>query len=212
MATDRFERIETDTYFEYGLTGKTILGGKIVYGTSTLKNEFESVSVSGVSEAELFLQRQVWSRGKNVASVSITGAIPNNVEAGLRPGVANDGPAAEIRVLFGRRLTERPREFYVGAEAGFRKRFGDAADQGRIDITAGYQPAEKFLLLLQSFNTISVRNETGEGADFDAYKIAPSLVWRGGRRWALQGGVIHEYAGRNLATGTTYFFGLWSEF
>jgi len=209
---DQFQRFETDTYLEFGLTDKVTLGGKLVYGTSTISNQFESRSASGFSEIEAFVQHQLWSGQRDVGALSIIGALPSRFETGVRPGIEGDGGAVEARFLYGRDLVSGPQKVFAGIEAGYRKRFGGAADQGRIDITFGFEPSQKILFLVQSFNTLSVRNENNDGADFDVFKAAPSLIWRGGKRWSVQGGVIHEYAGRNLSRGTTYFVGLWTVF
>ncbi len=210
--SDRFERYETDTYLEYGLSDRYTIGGKIVYGTTTVGNRFETVTDSGFSEIEGFLQRQLWGGEKGVGAVNLTFARPSRFDAGVRQSVQSDGPALEARFLYGRDFIERPVKIYAAAEIGYRRQFQDAADQARSQFTLGVEPVPRFLFLLQSFNTVSVRNETNAGADFDVYQVAPSLVWRAGRRWSVQAGVIHEYAGRNLERGTTYSIGLWTAF
>ncbi len=209
---DLFERYETDTYLEFGLSDRYTIGGKVVYGTTTVGNRFETISDSGFSEIEGFLQRQLWGGGKGVGAVSLTFASPSRFDAGVRQSVQSDGPALEARFLYGRDFIEKPIKIYAAAEAGYRRQFEDAADQARTQLTLGIEPIPRFLLLLQSFNTISIRNETNGGADFDVYKAAPSLVWRGGKRWSLQAGATFEYAGRNLARGTTYSIGVWTAF
>ncbi len=210
--SDLFQRIENHTYFEFGLARRTTLGGKVVYGTSSISNQFETSAGSGFSQIEAFIQYQVLQMGRTVGAVQILGAAPQGLGAGARPDIANDGAGAEIRFLYGRSFGVGNGNLFVASEAAFHKNFGAAADQIIFDARFGYEPSRRWLFLLESFNTVSLRNENQNGADFDAYKVQPSIVWRMTPRWALQGGVTHEFAGRDLALGNTFFIGLWSSF
>ncbi|MEM6539226.1 MAG: hypothetical protein AAF668_16035, partial [Pseudomonadota bacterium] len=60
--------------------------------------------------------------------------------------------------------------------------------------------------------TLSVRNETPGGADFDIVKIQPSLVWRFSPSLSVRAGGLFEIAGRNLSLGRGAFIALWTEF
>ena len=208
--SDRFERFETNTYTEYGLNDRVTLGGKLVYGTTTISNQFESVTLNGFSEIEGFVQTKLWRNNQSAASLRFSGAAPSRIEPGT-PGIVTDGAAAEIRALYGRNLSIEPK-VYVNFEVAYRRRFGPPADETRFDATIGYEPVPRLLLLLQSFNTIALRNEEPGGTDFDVYRIQPSLVWRASRRWSVQVGAIHDYAGRNFARGNTVFIGLGTSF
>ena len=207
---DLFERLENHTYFEFGLAKRITLGGKVVYGSSILSNDFENRSGTGFSQIEAFLQYQVIQMGRTVGAIQILADAPQTLGAGTRPDIANNGPGSELRFLYGRSFPINQGNLFVAAEAAYHKNWGARADQILFDARVGYEPSKYWLILLESFNAQSLRNEDMGGSDFDAYKIQPSIVWRVTPRWALQAGVTHEYEGRNLALGNTFFIGLWS--
>lgn len=209
---DLFERLESNTYAELGLTPKVMIGAKAIYGSSWISNEVETRGGTGFSEIEGFIQRTLWRGDNGVAAMRIAGAAPSRFDAGVRPGLKSDGADLELRFLYGRNLMAAPVKIFSAVEIGYRRRFGDAADQIRLDAMAGVEPALRFLFLVETFTTLSARNEAPGGADFDVFKVQPSLVWRATRRCSLQAGVTHEAAGRGLALGDTYFLGLWTEF
>ena len=211
-ATDSYKRYDLKTYAEFGLTDQITLGGTVIYSQSTISNRFEARQASGFSQIEAFAQHQLWASAKSVGAVRVTGGVPTRFETGLRPNIETDGAVAELRFLYGRNIALKPFKIFASAEAGYRKRFGDAADFGQVDITVGVEPTDKFLLLLQSYNAKSIGNAADDGVSFDLYKISPSIVWRLRKRWAIQAGATFEYAGQNVQRGNTYFLGLWSSF
>ncbi len=208
----RFERFETHTYVEFGLTSRTMIGGKFIYGTSNYDDGFVRTDGSGFSEVEAFVQREVLRNKQHALSFSLAGAAPMRLETGVRPGLHSNGADLEARVLYGRDLIAKPFKVYATTEAGYRRRFGASADQIQADFLLGVEPTNDFLILAQVFSTISLRNEDVGGADYDVVKIQPSIVWRVSRRWSLQAGVTREAAGRNLLLGDAYFFGFWTVF
>ncbi|MFQ5564034.1 MAG: hypothetical protein ACE5FO_10750 [Parvularculaceae bacterium] len=208
----RFSRFESNTYAEYGLTPAITLGAKAVYGSSWITNGVETRGGTGFSEIEGFVQTTLWRGRKDIVSLRLTGGAPSRFDTGVRPGLKNDGADLEARALYGRNIAAAPVKIFSAVELGYRRRFGDAADQARLDVMAGFEPSPRLLLLVETFSTLSMRNEAPGGADFDAVKIQPSIVWRAAKRWSVQAGMTHEAAGRGLVLGNTYFVGLWTEF
>ena len=208
----KFERIESNTYVEYGLTDKLTVGGKIFYGTSWLTRGENIESASGITEFETFAQYQVSRNDRHAFAVKLTGGIPTSFESGARPSVESDGADLEISALYGRSVTFEPIKTFAAAEIGFRKRFSDSADQFRFLTTIGVEPSDRWAILFDMFSVTSLRNERANGADFDVVKIQPSIVWRTTRRFSFQAGATKEIAGRNLALGTTYFIGVRARF
>lgn len=208
----RFRRFETNDYLEYGLTRRLMVGGKIAYGESAFSNGLVETSASGFSQADAFIQRQLRRGRRGALAVKLTGGAPTRIEAGLRQPLAGDGADVELAALYGRALTERPLRLFVGLEAGYRKRFGDGADEIRADLSLGAEPVRAILLLAEVFATRSLRNESPGGADYDVIKIQGAAVYRFARRWSVEVGYRHEVAGRNLLLGGGAFIGLWSSF
>ena len=208
----RFERLESNTYLEYGVTDKLTVGGKVFYGTSWLTRGASVESNSGFTELEAFAQQQVFRNDRHAGAVKVAVGIPAGLESGIRAGQQSDGVVMEVALLYGRSLTFEPIKTFAAVEVGAQKRFGDAADQMRFLTTVGIEPSDRWTLLIDTFSIKSLRNEDPGGADFDVIKIQPSIVWRATKRFSFQLGVSKEIAGRNLDLGTTYFIGLRTRF
>ncbi|WP_375202228.1 hypothetical protein [Hyphococcus sp.] len=207
-----FESIESDTYFEFGLTDDITIGGKAIYANSSLTNSAGNFNDSGFSEIEAYGQYQFLRTMTHAASVKLSAGKPAAFQSGARNNSGGSGADVELAALYGRNVMYEPVKIFVAAEAGFRKRLGDNADIVRTQGTIGIEPSKHWVLLLETFAAVSMRNEDAAGADYDIVKIKPSVIYRFNRRWAIQAGVTEEVADRNLARGRTYFFSLWSAF
>ncbi len=212
IVDSRFERLMSNTYVEYGLTEKITIGGKALYGTSWLTRGAATEVASGFSEVEGYAQYQVLRSPAHASAVRLVVARPAKFSSGSRPELQSNGVDIDISTLYGRNIISAPVKIFATTEIGYRKRFSDSADHIRMDATIGVEPSERFLFLFDFFSTISIQNETADGADFDIVKIQPSLLWRASKRWAFQVGMTEEIASRNISTGRTYFLGLWTSF
>ncbi len=212
IVDSRFERFMSNTYVEYGLTETITIGGKALYGTSWLTRGGATETASGFSEVETYIQYQVFRSPIHSGAVRLAVARPANFSSGARPELLSNGVDMDVSALYGRNITSNSVKIFTTAELGYRKRFSDSADHIRMDATIGIEPSDQFLILFDFFSTLSIQNESAGGADFDIIKIQPSLLWRATRRWAFQAGMTEEIASRNISTGRTYFFGLWTSF
>lgn len=208
----RFERIESNAYAEYGLTDRIMIGGKVFYGTSWLTRGAEVESASGISEIEGFAQYQVFRTGRHAGSVKLAAGAPGSLTSGARAFQQGNGADIELSALYGRSLKFEPVKIFAAAEIGYRKRISDAADQVRFLTTVGFEPSERWVLLLDTYSVKSLGNGRESGADYDIVKIQPSLMWRASKRFAVEAGVTQEIAGRNIVLGRTYFIGLRTRF
>jgi hypothetical protein len=208
----RFERIDSDVYGEFGLARNLTVAAKVVYGDAAFFDGFKTDRVNGFAEIEAGAQYTLFRSSADALSIKLTGGSPTRFEEGGRPGVFSDGVDLELRVLYGRDLAVQPFKIYATAEAGYRRRFGDGADQLRADVLIGVEPLKRLLVLVESQSRLSLRNEAPGGADYDVLIAQPSAVWRFSKRWALQTGLTREIAGRNLLRGDGYFLALWTEF
>lgn len=212
LVESRFERLESNTYAEFGLTSDFMVGGKLVYGTTWLTRGAETETATGFSEIEGFGQYQVFRSGRDAGAIRVAAAIPSRFSSGVRDALQTDGVDIDASLLYGRNLLTGDVKIFSSIEAGFRKRTGDAADQVRLQSTIGLEPSDAWLILLDAFATLSLGNEAPSGADFDVVRIQPSVLYRFSRRWGVQAGGAEEISGRNLALGRTFFIGLWTRF
>ena len=207
-----FERVDATTYVEYGLNSKTMIGGKIVYGSSWLNDGSVQLAATGFTEIDVFAQRTIHRRRNDILSLRLGATRPARRETGVRARLAADNWDGEIRTLYGRNLRLKPIKIFTTTEVAYRRRFGDAADQLRIDGTIGFEPNKNWLALVELQSTVSLRNAAPNGADFDVLKLQPSIIRRVSQRWSVRAGGIFELASRNLTTGNGAFLALWSEF
>ncbi|MGE0407736.1 MAG: hypothetical protein AB7P23_00585 [Amphiplicatus sp.] len=205
------ERYDNRAYFEYGLARGTMIGAKLSHSASTFGSEEESTFSSGFSEIEGFAQHEILRGERDVLSLRLAGGAPAKGSAGRADRAGHDVDL-ELRALYGRTLALRPLKIFAAVETGYRRRFGNDADEIRSDFLLGAEPARRTLVLLEVFSTLSLRNEKLNGADYDVMKIQPSIIWRASRHWSLQAGAVHELAGRNLLLGNAVFFGFWALF
>ncbi|MEO1252616.1 MAG: hypothetical protein AAFW81_09750 [Pseudomonadota bacterium] len=207
-----FERLESNTYLEYGVSERWMIGGKAFYGTSWLRRGDATERASGFTEVEGFVQRQLFRSPRHAGAIKVATSVPSSFDSGVRPSLASDGVDAEFSALYGRTLSYRPVAAFAAVEVGYRKRFSDSADELRFLTTLGAEPIRNVVVLVDTFSVKSVRNERPGGADFDIVKVQPSLIYRFSRRFAVQAGVSEEVAGRNISLGRTWFAGVRGRF
>lgn len=208
----RYTRIDSDTYLEFGLTPGWMLGGRVSYGTSISDSAAGSVTASGLNEAELYVQRQILRGAHSATSVKLSGIRSGSLSTDAQSGAPTPNMEFELRALHGRDILLKPIKIFATAETAYRRRIGGDADQIRADALVGIEPGARFLFLLEAQSIVSLRNEAPGLADFDLYKGQVSIVWRKSRRWNFAAGARKEFAARNLAPGTAFFLGTWSEF
>jgi len=209
---DRFERIATTHYAELGLPLNMQASFKLIYSTATIRTAETTIRSAGLAEVEGQLQYAIFQNRKDVLSIAALVGRINSLSAGVRPQLQSDGLDGGAKILYGRVLTTKPVKLFMTAEAGYRRRFGTPADQVTLDLKFGVEPVSRLLFMVDGFNTLSLRNESPGGADFDIYKIQPSLAVRVWRDAWLQAGYNHEIRGRNVVTGNTFFLNVWSSF
>lgn len=209
---DQFQRFQTRSYFEYGITRKWLASFKTAYAFTTTTSPNSITLSNGLTEYEGTLQRQIWKSKRSVLSLAIAGGQNNSFSGGTVAGLNSDGIDGELRVLYGRGFTALPFASFITAELAYRRRFGTPADQIRGDFKIGVEPHNRVLLLFDTYTVTSLRNNAEDGLDFDVVKIQPSLALRVYKGWRIQGGVNYEIAGRNIDLGRSYFINLWSKF
>ena len=207
-----YESLDNNTYLEFGLTDEITIGGKAIYGTSWLNTGIGSLTDSGFSEVEGYAQYEVLRTNENAASFKLSAGKPAAFQSTARAALGSGGADAELAILYGHNIIFRPVKLFAAAEVGYRKRFGNAADVVRLQATLGIEPTKRWVVLLEGFGTISLRNEMLGGADYDIIKLQPSVVYRLNHHWAIQVGASKDLATRNLAPGKSFFIGLWSAF
>lgn len=208
----RFQRLDTDTYLEWGATPRLMLGGKAIYGQSWAEDPISVTQQGGVSEASLFAQRQLTRSPTHAFALRLAGGIEGSDVAAARTGVIEDAAFLDARALYGRDIAATPVKLFAAAEGGFRKRFNGLADQFRAEAQFGVEPTGQLLIL---FSAEAIAGLGGEGAaagDFDLAKAGASIIVKASRRISISAGARQEFGLRNIDGGRGFHVGLWTEF
>lgn len=207
-----YTQYELAPYIEYGLTPRWTVGFQ------PRAQEVVQSGLPGTRGATGLVQVNLWARyalfrdSWNVLSVQGQVGIPG-IQSRSSPVLAQPGAEYEARVLFGHAF-RLPGGWsgYTDLETGYRIEENGWADQIRGDATLGIRPAPGWLFLAQSFNTVSVGQASPGGSDYNLYRVAFSVVHDLTRHVALQVGMWHDAAGRNIALGNAGFAAVWLRF
>lgn len=230
VATDRFDRsgnrtrqsrfakTELRTQIEYGLSDPLTIGIKPTYQYVKSHVNGGEPHNRGLSDAELYLRTRLWRSDNAVLSIQPLVKLPVEARDGETPSLGHDQTDVELRLLFGYGAGAGPGSWYVNVEAGPRKRFEAPSDEFRIDGALGYRPDERWLLLVESFNTISFRNGSTGGLvqtaapDYDLHKLQFSAVRRITDALWVQAGAFVDVAGDDVGAGQGAILALWVSF
>ena len=171
----------------------------------------------GLLYIELFARTRILVGDFWIVSAQVLVKLPGARPVDREPLLESASRDMETRLLFGRsgRFAKKLLnvEYFSSIEAGYRARDRRAADQWRADATFGFRPFQKYQIILQSFNTVSVRGtDDSDPTVYDLYKAQISLVRDLPHNMGLQAGWFTEYAGRNTGAGNALFMAVWSRF
>ncbi|MEM9168693.1 MAG: hypothetical protein AAGC56_03480 [Pseudomonadota bacterium] len=215
---DRFTRVESQVYGEYGVDGRHTVVGKVVYRSSGSLDSAPPGAEEdrGLAEFEVGLQRQLKRGPRDAAALYVSVGALN----GFRPlgggGALDEGLDAEIRALYGRDLIGAEpgarAGVFIAGEVAYRRRFGAAADQIRADATLGAKLGTRWIGLVQALSTTSLRNEDPGGQDFDVVRVQASVGRRVTAHSSLHLGYSRDVLGRGVDAGDAVFVGIWTQF
>lgn len=207
-----YTQLELAPYVEYGLTPRWTIGAQPRLQGVFTNSSGRDVSGYGIVETNLFARYAVWRGENDVFSVQgMVGAA--GIDSSDRdPEVANPNNEYELRLLYGHGFTLGEHTGFLEADIAGRARSGTAANELHLDLTAGYRPAPRWLVMAQSFTTKGLRdNETG-GSNYDDTKIQLSAVYDLTENWSVQFGGYTEVATRNISRGNAGLVALWYRF
>lgn len=219
-APDRaYRKQELSLYGVYGLTDGLTLGAQP--GFYHLKVQPGAIagrqSMLGLSHIELFARTRLLAGDFWIVSAQALVKLPGARPVDREPLLESASRDVEARLLFGRsgRFVKKflNLEYFSSVETGYRARDRRAADQWRADATFGFRPFQKYQIILQGFNTISLQSPDGsDSTAYDLHKAQISAVRDLPHGMALQAGWFTEYAGRNTGAGNALFMAVWSRF
>lgn len=207
-----YRQLEFSPYVEYGATDRLTLGMQPRLQTVWNSTSAGTATSWGLAEFNLFARWTLAQYTNDVFSVQGTAGLPGGATS-ADPEVAYRNAEYEARLLWGHAL-----EFgggmsaFTDLEAGYRARMGPDADEVHLDVTAGFRPVARWLLLAQSFTTLGMRNSAPTGANYSITKLQISGVYSLTQHVAVQAGFYSELAGRNVSLGNAGLVALWLNF
>jgi hypothetical protein len=202
-----YEEATASIYVEHGVAEAVTVGGAV----ELVRPSEDDASTDLTASA--FARFRLW-RGAagDPFSVQLGAGAPVGDAFADAPAQTADEPAVEARALYGRGFATGWGDAFVNAEAGVRLRLEESADELRLDLTAGLRPADRWLVMAQSFGTLGLRNAEADGDDFDVLKLAPSVGYEIAPGVTVLFGVERDVAGRNIDEGTRLRASIWTEF
>jgi hypothetical protein len=208
----RYERLELDTYLEYGVTNAITIGAQPRYQWAWSGAGSSRQSAHGWSDIDLFVRRRMWRVGGWVSSVQALTVLPDAYDPHTSPAPGTGRRAYEARLLAGRNLG-RNGWGYVDVEAAYRLGTSGVADQIRSDATLGVRPWANWLAIAELNSTVSTtRGDGTAGAAYDLLKLRISAVRNLNQHTAIELGYWRDLAGRRVGLGDSVFLSCWLRF
>jgi hypothetical protein len=200
------DQLSVSPYWEHGLTQRWTIGIAPRLQASWMDLGYTRSNSVGLADAALFARYAVWRDNGMVLSVQGTAVTPGTASTDS-PRIAEAHGSVEGRALFGISRAIGSVNAFMGLEGAYRLRFGSNADEVRLDATMGFQPANGWFVFAQSLNTLGMRNATGNGANYSAYKAALAVSYSITPRHSIVAAYTRDLSGRNVALGDSYTLG-----
>ncbi|MFD1330664.1 hypothetical protein ACFQ4O_01470 [Methylopila musalis] len=158
----RFSKRELQLYVEYGLTDAFTLVGAGALQRISSADEYETSRRQGFGRTEIGLRARLWTDGRWVVSAQGSGALGGAKRGDGFAAVGEQDDQLDARVLVARSFSAFGGDGFVDVAAGYRARFGDPADEARLDATLGWRKrGSRWLWLTQSFSAIGLGRWSG---------------------------------------------------
>ncbi|MDQ0326510.1 hypothetical protein J2R99_002379 [Rhodopseudomonas julia] len=167
---------------------------------------------SGPGYLDLGARYQVFRKGGAVASVQGIARIPGASDSTVSANLGYTNAEYDLRGLFGYGFKLGENDAFFDVQAGYRYRTAGPADEMRADLTFGCRLRPDFLLLAQSFNTVSVGAAQGVFRRIREHKLQVSAVYDINERLSLQAGSFATVHGENSLRERAIFSAVWVRF
>ncbi len=195
-----FKKDELNVYTEYGFSRSLT----VVLNASGAKLHPEgSPAFIGAGETGAGLRQRLWHKTRHVISVQASALLPGNTT------LTSGGIDTEAQLNYGLGFKVFRMEAFADAGVGYRYRAHDFRDELRPDITFGVRPADRWLVLGQSFNVFTMgrgRTDVFQGRQSKAqlsavYRLTPSFL--------LQLGGQMTFAGKDVPKERALVASIW---
>lgn len=209
--TPLYRSAVANVYVAYGLTDWLAAIVRPSVQTSSLAAPADQ-HYTGLGDSEIAFQARVWRDESTVISILAGVRAPTSGGATNSWLAGPSQPEYDFRLLLGHNLALYDHPGFVDFAAGFRLVGGTAPDEGHFDATFGLYAAPEWLVLAQSFNTISGASNNPATPQWAQAKAQLSLVYRLSPEWRAQAGGFVTLAGLNAYRENGVLLGLWRKF
>ncbi|UFZ07986.1 hypothetical protein LQG66_17520 [Bradyrhizobium ontarionense] len=207
----RYSKDEAQALIEYGVTN---------WFTAMFQPSLQHVDIaapfsarrSGLGYTDIGGRARIWSDASWVVSAQAIVRIPGVFDKTNPAAIGYTDPEIELRGLAGHSFKAGALPAFVDLELAQRYRLGGPPNEFRADITFGIRPAEKWMLLAQSFNVLSEGAGSWGYGSFAYHKFQLSAVYALTPTLSLQLGGYSTYWGRNALQENGLVIGAWYKF
>lgn len=198
-------KLESAVYVEHGWRDHITLVGRAA---------FQSIDRSaiepwrGVGGAEAGARVRLHRADRWVLSAQATAILRTDGENRNNAALGEGGGDLDLRLMAGRSFG---RSTFVDVQTGWRRRPGSAANEVRLDMTAGTHLWRGVRVMGQSFSVWSAGSETG----FDGYashRLQGSVIWPLTSRSRMQVGAMRTANAYNTGVERSAFVAVWRTF
>lgn len=192
----RYDKFELQGWLEYGVSDRFtgIIAPGLQHVDIAAPND---ASRTGLGYTEFGGRYKLFQGQSWVTSAQVTTRIPGTNDTSNPAAIGYTGVETDMRGLIGANFAIYGMPAFVDVEFAQRFRAGAPPNEFRADFTVGVQPAERWVVLAQSFNVISEGAGSAPFSNYQYYKLQLSAVYALTKALSVQIGGFTTYAGRN---------------
>ena len=209
--TARYNKFELQGWIEYGMTDRFTAivapGLQHVDIASPIGTQRTGLGYTEFGGRYSLLQGDSW-----VFSGQTTMRVPGTNDTSNPAAIGYTGAETDVRALFGTSFSVYGMAAFFDLQLAQRFRAGAPPNEFRADATFGIRPAERWMVLVQSFNVISEGAGSPPFSSYEYFKLQLSAIYALTPAWSVQFGGYTAYAGRNALQENGAVLGLWYRF
>ena len=179
---------------------------------STHTGGVTSADYTGLGMTEIGAQARLLQFDTSVFAIQATLRFPGSSNSANPLLVGSTRPEEDVRLLYGHGFKLGGWDSFVDVQVGYRWRNGGPPDEFRWDATFGVRPVAQWLLMLQSFNTVSQASNSVVFPRNSLHKLQASAVYDFDKAWSGQLGVFAAVAGQNALRERGVLAAVWRRF
>ncbi|WP_409433781.1 hypothetical protein ACJ3XI_04555 [Litorimonas sp. RW-G-Af-16] len=208
-----FSKTESRLFAEYGVSDRWTLTANAAYQTINYDSPDSAFTFKDFDETELGLRYQVKRKRGQAISVQASyiwdgGPMDNILDIG------GDRDMVELRGLWGQSWETSRGDFFTDAQIAGRMETGGRYQSTSLDVTLGYKPTDKWMIMLQNYTRHAEAEEAlGFRVPAQAYlKSHASITYRYKAGQRLQLGYVKTLLGKNIVQEGGFTLGVWWEY